>query len=734
MLFRHYCVLPVAFSCSFLSGTLLAKDGDYFAPFQAAEFTPSQTDFGGVGLMQMPTGRMAEEGNFSFGYNTNNDYQFYTLSLQLMPWLETTVRYTQVNDLLYSNSEEFSGDTKLADKGIDAKIRLWQESYWLPEVSVGMRDLGGTGLFDGEYVAATKRFSTEKLGQFDLTLGMGWGYLGTRGNVTNPLCSVGDRFCDRISGFEGNGGSFDVQRWFTGSAALYGGIEYQTPYSPLRLKLEYDGNDYSQDAPVTRGSADLTPDSPWNIGALYRFDNGADLKLSYERGNTWTLGFNFSTNFNHLPTNWLDELEADSQVEPASTLNDVNWQSLGAELYSVAGYAPRAVYQEDDTVTLVTKQSKYRDRDLAAEKAASVLSNHLPEGVENYQLVEEENGLPVKSTIISAEAYENFAQVNYIAPKIADALTEVDPEIISSEPLYEDFDHFRYGFAPHLSQAFGNPESFYLYNIGIKGNASYWFNPNLTLSSSVYINLLDNYDQLNYVAPSDGTSNYRVRTLVRAYVSENDAYLTNLQLTWFQKYGQNWYQQFYGGYLETMFAGVGSEVLYRRPNSNWAIGADVNLISQRDPNEVFGTFSSEDAYGNDTKVLAKGSTGHLSLYYMPDWSLFEDTLFRLDMGKFLAADVGARLDFSKQFDSGVIVGAYASITDMSAEEFGEGSFTKGFYLSIPFDSLSVRPSNTRANIGWQPITRDGGQKLGKKYSLFGLTDPVSPWYQRPNQN
>ncbi|MDW2239570.1 YjbH domain-containing protein, partial [Vibrio sp. 1565-1] len=31
-------------------------------PFEATPLKPSQNDFGGVGLMQMPTGRMAPEG------------------------------------------------------------------------------------------------------------------------------------------------------------------------------------------------------------------------------------------------------------------------------------------------------------------------------------------------------------------------------------------------------------------------------------------------------------------------------------------------------------------------------------------------------------------------------------------------------------------------------------------------------------------------------------------------
>lgn len=236
--------------------------------FNAPTLKHSQTNFGGVGLMQMPTARMAPEGEFNLSASFNNEYYFYNVSLQVMPWLEATVRYTQVQDLLYSGNgsadcsqNSFSGCTKYTDKGIDFKVRLIEEGYYLPELSVGVRDFGGTGLFDGEFVAASKRF-----GPLDVTLGMGWGYMGTSGNFTNPFCKASDRFCERPSDFKGNGGSIDFERWFKGDAAIYGGLEYQTPYKPLTLKLEYDSNDYSQDFPVVRGGVDMTQHTPWNVG------------------------------------------------------------------------------------------------------------------------------------------------------------------------------------------------------------------------------------------------------------------------------------------------------------------------------------------------------------------------------------------------------------------------------------------------------------------------------------
>ena len=204
----------------FFSPNILASENEVNYPFEPHKLKVSQMDFGGVGLMQMPTGRMAEEGEFSFNYTQNSEYEFYSFSLQLMPWFESTIRYTETQDLLYSNSEVFSGDTKHADKGIDVKIRLFKETDWLPETSIGLRDIGGTGLFDGEFIAATKHLSTDKYGQFDFTIGLGWGYLGQSGNVSNPLCSYSDSYCNRDSSFSDNGGTIDSQRWFKGNAAI----------------------------------------------------------------------------------------------------------------------------------------------------------------------------------------------------------------------------------------------------------------------------------------------------------------------------------------------------------------------------------------------------------------------------------------------------------------------------------------------------------------------------------
>ena len=140
----------------------------------------SISDFGGVGLLQTPTARMAREGELSLNYRDNDQYRYYSASVQLFPWLEQRCATPTCAPGSTAASKRSLAIQTYKDKAFDLKLRLWEESYWLPQVAVGARDFGGTGLFDAEYLVACKAW-----GPFDFTLGLGWGYLGTSGNVKN---------------------------------------------------------------------------------------------------------------------------------------------------------------------------------------------------------------------------------------------------------------------------------------------------------------------------------------------------------------------------------------------------------------------------------------------------------------------------------------------------------------------------------------------------------------------
>ena len=701
----HYRALGLAMA-AVLPAPAFAEPLTPFVPM------PSQSDFGGAGLMQMPSARMNKEGEFSLNYFDTDQYRRYSLSLQLFPWLETTIRYVDVRTKKYGGNGDFGGDQTLKDKGIDAKVRLLKERQWLPELSIGARDLGGTGLFASEFMAASKR-----VGPLDFTLGMGWGYLGSRGNISNPFCEVADGFCERPVGTLGSGGKFDANKMFRGTAALFGGVEYQTPWQPLRLKMEYDSNNYVNDV-----AGKLDVDSPINVGAVYRAFDWLDLHAGLERGNTFNLGITMRTNFNELTPSWNDVPHPEyafrsASTEAASALapEQADWERLQGDLASNAGYNNADIYRTNNELIIKAEQGKYRDRSEAQQRAAMLLANQVPDDITTVHLIEQKKSLPLTEQTFDMPALRLAANNAYVGAELGDAFSTHEPgNYQSATAVAEANNRLRFGLSPVLQQSFGGPESFYMYQIGLLAGAEANVTDHWLASAALYVNLLDNYDKLDEGYRGGTAVLPPVRTNIRKYVKDNPVRLENLQLTWLDRVAPNWYAQGYGGYLELMFAGAGGEVLYRPTDTNWALGANANWVKQRDYDSQIGLL--------DYSV----NTGHVSAYY--DIPGLQSTLLQVHAGQYLAGDKGATFDISHKFDSGIIAGAFATFTDVSSEDFGEGSFNKGFYLSIPFDIMTLNPSTSRANISWVPLTRDGGQMLGRRYGLYGLTDARAPYF------
>lgn len=680
------------------------------------------SDFGGVGLMQTPTARMNSEGHLTLGYYDTDDYRRTSITLQLFDWMEATARYTDFRYSFYSDDPEFSGDQTLKDKGFDLKFRALEESKWLPEVAIGLRDLGGTGLFGGEYIVGSKAWHTENLGSFDFHLGLGFGYLGHRDNAYNPFCEITDEFCTRPSGTTPGGGDIEWDKMFKGPAATFGGVEWQTPLQGLRIKAEYDPNNYKNESlpnPINpENPREIVQDSYWNFGAEYAYNNLINFKLGYQRGNTMTFGFSLRYN---LATAYQVKTEPklrDAKRSSAQGFNDVDLNRLSQALLNETGFAIKAVEHDkneavkQERVTLYAEQTRYRDREDAVQKAARILSNELPEDVTRYEIAEIKDGLGIVQYNINAPFYKSAARGERFYREEDDAFTLSNVRVArgstTGKATPTSAASAGYSISPHLDQSFGGAEDFYIYQLALMANGYYHFTPNLTVNGTVGVNIVNNYDEFNFLVDDLENPLPRVRTRIREYYDNQDLWLQNLQLVYTDQASDNVYYALYGGYLERIFGGIGGEILYRPLNSRFAFGVDLNWAKQREPDNSFGF--------EDYDVL----TGHASVYWQPE--LLPSSLIKLQAGRFLAGDEGVQIDFSHQFDSGVRAGAYAAFTNVSREEYGEGGFTKGFYISIPFDLFTVRNTLARGRIGWQPITRDGGQMLNRSINLYQTTE------------
>ena len=108
------------------------------------------------------------------------------------------------------------------------------------------------------------------------------------------------------------------------------------------------------------------------------------------------------------------------------------------------------------------------------------------------------------------------------------------------------------------------------------------------------------------------------------------------------------------------------------------------------------------------------TVGHLSLYY--DAAGIFDV--EVNAGRYLAGDWGVTTTISRKFGSGWEVGGYATFTDVPFDTFGEGSFDKAIYVSVPIDWIISSPNRTRRRLTLRPITRDGGAQLSSSRRLY----------------
>ena len=341
------------------------------------------SDWGNIGLLQTPTARMAPAGEVRFHLSQVFPYTHGTVMFQPVDWLETGFRYTDVSNRLYG--PEIAGDQSYKDKSIDLKLRLREESSLGPQLAVGLRDLGGTGLFAGEYLVANKRW-----GNWDASLGLGWGYMGARGNLKNPLSALGSQFGSRPANNVGQGGTPGLGAMFRGPTALFGGVQWHSPSDPWVFKVELDGNDY-QHEPQDNNQPTK---SPLNFGAVYRYSPNIDVSFGLERGNTFMVGFTLHGGLNNVYSpKLLDAPLPPVHVQAPAALPTAGWQGSAESIELFTGWSVRSISHEHITTTVVADTDTAVHLQERIDRAMTVLHRDAPAESTRFVLQLQERGL-----------------------------------------------------------------------------------------------------------------------------------------------------------------------------------------------------------------------------------------------------------------------------------------------------------------------------------------------------
>ena len=390
-----------------------------------------------------------------------------------------------------------------------------------------------------------------------------------------------------------------------------------------------------------------------------------------------------------------------TDASPSATADTVKARILAKA--SAQGLFIQSIAISPRRIEIAYSNGLYRTESEAIGRLLRILMSEAPDSVEEFRLVSLSGYIPVLSTTFRRSDIERTYNLDGHAAELLPLtdISDVDPE----DPLVEasselSYPRFNWSIAPGFHQSFFDPTN--PYNFAVFGalGAGVDLTPNFSISGDFEANIYTTFTKDTRVSNSLLP---HVRSDFVSYYQKGKNGIGSLQADYFAKLTPDVYAIARAGYLESMFAGVGGEVLWQPAHKRWALDASLYEVQQRSFNELFGF--------RDYRVL----TGHVAAYYSSPYYGLD---FALYVGRYLAGDYGGTFEVRRRFDSGVEIGAYVTLTNVPFHIYGEGSFDKGFIIRIPVDFLAPINSQDEAVLDFTPLTRDGGQRLENEQTLY----------------
>lgn len=665
-LYLYAISLMAAFSSLFFG---IAFAGD--KPFN------NTTNWGGTGLMEMPNARVLKDGVIRFGVAQADPYRWYVGAMGVLPRLEFGGRVTEV--LGYEVNPEYGN---FRDKAFDLKFQLFRESKYLPSVAIGLNDFHGTSLWESEYVAFSR-----KIYPFDLTFG-----LGTK----------------RLSG---GASTFGVDE-----LGLFGGVECKIS-NRINLMAEYSPIQYEKDSDFSgRPLVEEKATSNVNIGARAEIFRGVDLGLSWQRGDTigFMLHFNLKLGKSILPKQpnppaWR-ALEPDefSEEEINSRINKIK------EEIAKAGFDNVKVYTDGYTLTAEFQNERYISNQKAAGRVLRILLKHSPSKIERISAVLTRRKIPFLRISVDPNDLDKylmgqmrediFAQL--VKVETVSSRTTAEKKAIAKSEKDTRLD-YKWGIKPEFEPFLNDLSGAFRYRIGIKPYASVSPWKGSQFAASYMIPFYSNVTSVVEPPPD------AVRSDGFLYL-QDDHVLDRLYYDQTFRLGEKTLGRFSTGYFEKQYAGVGGELMTFPGKGDFAFGVESDWVQKRVPGKSFELFNDQDYY----TVL-----GNLYYRFQP----LKMTL-RAQYGHFLGEDTGWRFEASREYDTGLVVGAWYSFTntDHFLTEWNRGYHDKGIFMKLPAQMFSLREKRHRYSYRLAPWTRDVAVTVQHPSSLYDIGSDLMP--------
>ena len=331
------------------------------------------------------------------------------------------------------------------DRSFDAHISLLDEGSFFPAISLGLRDFIGTGWYSSEYIVGTK-----SIGNLKLTAGLGFGRLAGRNSFSNPLGALSSRFNKREVNSYGKGGTLGSINWFQGDASAFYGIQYHTS-EKISLLAEYTPDTMSRESSYS----DIK--SPWSLGVSYQLNNYFNLSAQYLHGSQMSVTAYVSVNPGRPPLMGGKELApVPMRLRGASALPVmVNDEDVIKKVLAVDGFEIQNLDFNDDTVSIMVKNTKFRSTAQAVGRVASTLQRFTADNVQFADVSFYSKGLMAATyrfnltKITSEQFHPSRSQFN------RSSITAID---VSAPKMTASRKHFIWGVGPYIAHRLFNPD------------------------------------------------------------------------------------------------------------------------------------------------------------------------------------------------------------------------------------------------------------------------------------
>lgn len=649
---------------SILSAFVLISQGTYADSFKYNSFN----NYGVIGIVNMPSARFYEESSHGITIYDGSPDQKITMTSFPYDWMEASFFYVNLNNVSYcgtnydpSYQDPFCNQTG-KDKGFNFRIRLKEEGVY-PALAIGIYDIAGTGYYSSEYIVGSYGIN-----RTDFHFGIGWGNLnGSDSNFKNPFGLISDRFFERPNETEDNGGQFQPGRYFSGNkASPFFGLSHSLN-DKILIKAEYDST-------LTPGKVGyIKAKNNYSFGVEYSINDNFIVGISNERGTNTSLKFVYKNNPKLTQEKY--------KFKETSFEDDDNKYAKLIKSIEANGIGVNKILENQETIGLELTQFTHPNLDIVEEiiKSASYAA-----GIKK----------PVKKELRTA----NLQAVSEYSEEF-----ENNSLVIFKKNNTRNFNtKTNITFRPFLASR----EDFFKGSILLENNSELIFNDNFFFSSNLKYSITDNFEDLSI--PPVNTYPAQVRSDIKDYLRgfSNGVFIGRAQFDYYITPKKNHHFMASAGILEEMFAGAGFEYLYFKQNTNYAFGFEIFDVTKRDYEMRFGTLD----YNN--------ITGSANFYYRNYNILPFDA--KISYGEYLAGDEGVTFELSRSFLNGTKFGFFASFTDVSSEQFGEGTFDKGIFFNIPVYGNFI-------NYTWRPLTKDPGAKLTRKNTLYDLLIKFRPY-------